>query len=438
MNRARLCLLIAAIVIAAALRPADALTLDNPTDRFLYATAVQSLKAGSLDQGYKLLLVLENRNPDDRELQVLLARTEVARKDIPAAIARLRHVADAHSDWPRPRIEQALAHAAAEDWGKAKAILIAELGRKPPKDVRRNLERMIRGLEDKQTFLARFSAGIVPDSNITGGSNASKVEFLGLPFTLNDDAKAQSGVRGDISIGGTVRTRWRDDARLEASIDAAHSQPLGDEGTPSSNVRVGLAARTRGPDSALVVGFAVRPFYFDNELTRVERSVFARPVRRIAGRHYAVGGLTLTDAEVYNSTARDFYQWEATVGPSLGFGETGRLRLAGTFGRRNAEDDVFSFLRRGVSVNIGAAPWNGWRLGLNGAITRDVYEDFNIPFGRRQEDLTTEAEFSVTRTGWVFFGVSPQLGVRWRETRSTIDLYDRDSVSVTVGLALPY
>ena len=89
-------------------------------------------------------------------------------------------------------------------------------------------------------------------------------------------------------------------------------------------------------------------------------------------------------------------------------------------------------------MNIGAAPWNGWRLSLNGAITRDVYEDFNFPFGRRQEDLTTEAGFSVTRTGWVFLGVSPRLGLRWRETRSNIDLFDRDSVSFMAGLALPY
>jgi hypothetical protein len=44
----------------------------------------------------------------------------------------------------------------------------------------------------------------------------------------------------------------------------------------------------------------------------------------------------------------------------------------------------------------------------------------------------------VTRTGWVFFGVSPQLGLRWSRTRSTIDLYDRSSIAITAGLTLPY
>ncbi len=53
-------------------------------------------------------------------------------------------------------------------------------------------------------------------------------------------------------------------------------------------------------------------------------------------------------------------------------------------------------------------------------------------------DLTTEAGFTVTRTGWVFLGVSPELGLRWRRTRSNIDLFDRDSVSFIAGVALPY
>ncbi len=407
-------------------------------DEIAFSVASGFMKEGRFKEAREIFLILEHRFPDGRAIQIMLAQADVALKNFDAASGRLETLAGRHPDWPRPRIELARAHGAAGQVRKAKAILIAELGKDPPRPVRRNIERVIRRLEDSQGFVWRFSAGIVPDSNITGGSSADKVEFLGGDFILNDDAKAQSGVRGDISIGGTARTKWRDDMRLEASIDAAYSQPLGAEGVPSSNVRVGVAARFRGPDGSLALGFAMQPFFFDNDMIRAEHSLYARPVRRIAGRHYAVGSLTLTDGQVLNSTARDFKQWEATAGPSLGFGETGRLRLSGTFGHRNAGDDVFSFLRRGVSMKVGAAPWNGWRLDLNGAVTRDVYEDFNFPFGRRQKDLTTEAGVSVTRTGWVLFGLSPRLGLRWRRTRSTIDLYDRDSIAVTAGLTLPY
>ncbi|MBE9556376.1 MAG: DUF560 domain-containing protein [Proteobacteria bacterium] len=431
-------LLIVVIIVTAPVNGARAGTLADPGDVALYSIARQSLQQGKLDQGYKLLLIIAKRNPEDRELQILLAQVEVARDDNDLAVRRLKRLAEKEPDWPRPRIELAKAYMAVERWRDAKNILVAELGRDPPEQVRRNIERLARAVEDKQSFVGRFSFGVAPDSNINNGSNANTIEFLGLPFTLSDESKAQEGVRADISIGGTLRTQWRDNTRLEASLDAAHSEPLGDEGVPDSNFRLEFAARGRGPNGSFKTGIVVQPFYFDGDLSRVERSVFLQPARRITGRHFAVGSITLIQGEVNNSEAHDFRQWEATIGPSLGFGDTGRLRLTGIVGRRNAEDDVFSFLRRGVSLNVGASPWNGWRLNLKGAITRDVYEDFNFPFGRRQEDLTGEAGFSVTWTGWVFFGVSPQLGLRWSETRSTIDLYDRDSIAFTAGLALPY
>lgn len=440
---APLCLLLAApliavIAICATPRPAEALALDKPADRLLYAMAVQSLEAGSLDQGYELLLVLEHRNPDDRELQVLLARTEVARKDIPAAVARLQRVADAHPDWPRPRIELALAHAAAEDWGEAKAILIAELGRDPPRKVRRNLERMIRGLEDKQTFLTRFSVGVVPDSNVNAGSSASTVNFGGVPLSLNDDAKQQEGLRAEFGLGGTVRSRWRDGARLLLSVDALHSEPLQAVGDPNSNVRFTGAVRMRGRKGGALTGITIRPWYFNNEKLRHERHIFFAPHRAVTRRLGLFGRFAIGDGEVNNSIARNFEEWNISVGPSIGIGETGRLYLSGLYRDRNAEDDVFSFIRRGVNVTIVAAPWSGWRMRLAGEVTRDVYDDFNFVFGARQEDLVHSARIVFTKTGTVWWGFSPTFGIGYSRVESTIDLFDRDSTSVILGIGLPY
>jgi len=38
----------------------------------------------------------------------------------------------------------------------------------------------------------------------------------------------------------------------------------------------------------------------------------------------------------------------------------------------------------------------------------------------------------------VILGVAPRLGLEWSETDSTIDFFDRDSVALTAGFALPY
>lgn len=407
-------------------------------DRVALAVARRMLAAGAYAQAMEILVILERRRPGDGALQVLMAQTEVALAQYNAAIARLERLRDARPDWPRPRIELALAHAAAGDVRAGKAILIAELGKDPPEPVRRNIEQAIRNLEDRQSFVGRFNAGIVPDSNANDGSSSNSVQYLGLPFTLNDDARQQSGVRAEVSAGGTLRGDWRENTRLEIGADFYHSEPLDDEGAPSSNLRLALAARLRGPDGGLRAGLAVQPFYFDNELQRIERSLFIEPARRLYGPLAAAGSLTLTEGRYNDAPGRDFRQWEAAAGPILRIGRATRLQVTGIFGHRNAEDDLYSFLRRGGSARLVSAPMNGWRLSLAGAVTRDVFEEFNVPFGRRQEDIITAASVDLVRTGWVFFGVSPRVGLSYSRVRSNIDLYDRDSIALTLGFALPY
>lgn len=430
-------LLLAAIIIVAAIRQAEA-ALENPGDRLALEVANQEFRAGRLDEGYKILLILEHRNPDDRELQVLLARAQVARKEIAPAIERLERLAGAEPGWPRPRIELALAWAAGEQWRKAKAVLIAELGRDPPREVRRNLERMIRGLEDKQTFLARFNVGVAPDTNINSGSSSSTVDFGGVPLTLNDDAKQQQGLRAEFGIGGTMRSQWRGDTRLVFSIDAYHSEPLQALGDPNSNIRFTGGVRLRGTKGGAFTGITIRPWYFDNELLRHERHIFVAPYRSLTPRFGLFGRIAIGDGDVNNSIARDFREWDLSAGPTIGFGETGRLYLSFLFRDRNAEDDVFSYIRRGLNATAGATPWNGWRVRVTGEITRDVHKDFNLIFGARQEDLVRSARIVFTKTGTVLWGVSPTFGISHSRVESNIDLFDRDSTSLILGVGLPY
>lgn len=434
-------------LIAAGPAPAQAPGADRPGavvlppeqgDRVALGVAKQMLKEGRYADAYQILLILERRRPEERELQVLIAQVEVALEKPDSAVARLEALAAKHPDWPRPRVELALAHAAAGNIRTAKAILVAELGKDPPEHVRRNIEAAIRALEDQQTFVGRFDLNVAPDSNITGGTYNETVSFMGLPFTLNDDAKQQEGVRGTISLGGTLRTPWKEDTRIELGVDGTHSEPLGDKGTPSSNLQATLSARIRGPKGTLRTGFRVQPFYWDNALQRIEHGIFAEGGRRIDGPFAMVGSVTLTEGDVAGDALRDFRQWETSLGPALSLGRTTRLQVQGVLGRRNAEDELYSFLRRGLSVGMVASPINGWRVSFDGSLTRDVYGDYSVFFGARQEDLTAAASLQTVWTGVVVLGVSPSLNLGYSETRSTIDLYDRRSVSFGLGLALPY
>ncbi len=413
--------------------------LDAETgDRIALALARRKLAEGKPLEARRILAILEHRRPQDRDVQILIAQAEIMLGNPDAAIQRLEALRDLHPDWPRPRVELALAHAAAGNVRKAKAILIAELGKDPPPHVRRNIEAAIRAIEDGQTFLPRFNIGVNPDSNVNAGSSADSVNFGGVPLSLNDDAKQQQGLRAEFGIGGSLRSQWRENVRLEASVDAYHSEPLQAVGDPNSNVIFAGAVRTRSRKTSTRTGIAIQPYFYNNEKLRHERHIFFEAYRAITPRFGLFGRFAFGDGAVNNSDAQDFSEWDASIGPSIRVGDTGWLYLSFLFRDRSAEDDVFSYIRRGLNVTAVAAPWNGWRMRVSGEITRDVYEDFNLAYGVQQEDLVRSARIEFTKTGTVLWGFSPKFGIGHSRVESTIDLYDRDSTSLILGVGLPY
>lgn len=419
--------------------PPGAVQLDPAFgDRLALAAARKKLASGEVEEAFKILAILERRHPDNRNLQVLIAQAEVAVGRHGGAIRRLELLQDKNPDWPRPRMELALAHAAAGNVREGKNILIAELGKDPPPHVRRNLEASIRMLEDRQAIVGRFSLGVVPDSNVSGGTHNETVQYLGLPFELNDDAKEKSGVRGEISGGVTLRSGWRDNVRIELSADLQHSEPLGNEGTPTSSARLALASRVRGRKGGLYAGIALQPFYYDGDLHRVERSIFFQPSRRLNKHVALVGDLDLTEGVFPGDELRDFRQWQVGAGPGIGISPSTRLQINGIFGVRKAEDELYSFIRRGVSANLVMAPADGWRLSLSGALIRDVYREEDIFWGATQEDILSVANIQLVRTGFVVWGFSPSFGLGYNEVRSSIDIYDKRSYSLQLGLARPF
>ena len=272
---------------AAAQAPVESdryIPVENPETRYrlFNALAAKLIGEGRWEEALGVLLKAEKIRPGDRDLQITISQAQARTGRYVDAVRRLEALRRAHPDWPRPRVELALVHEAAGELGAAKAILIDELGRNPPPGVRRKLEARIRALEDRQPYVGRFSLGVVPDSNVNDGTQSNSVEYLGLPFQINDDAKAQSGVRVEIAIGGTVRTAWREGTRLELGVDMAHSEPLGDEGAPSSNIRLAMAARLRGAKSELVTGLAVHSFYYDSELQSCAGKLRHRQLHRLA------------------------------------------------------------------------------------------------------------------------------------------------------------
>jgi len=60
-------------------------------------------------------------------------------------------------------------------------------------------------IEARRDLTLSFSASIAPDSNINGATDATSVSLYGLPFTLSDDARRQSGVAASLGMSAERR-----------------------------------------------------------------------------------------------------------------------------------------------------------------------------------------------------------------------------------------
>ena len=77
-----------------------------------------------------------------------------------------------------------------------------------PKRVVDNIARFREAIRARRAWRFNFNVGIAPDTNINSATSKDHVEVLGLPFQLDEDAKARSGV--GLIAGGDASVRlWR-------------------------------------------------------------------------------------------------------------------------------------------------------------------------------------------------------------------------------------
>ncbi len=87
-----------------------------------------------------------------------------------------------------------------------------------PEDVSRALGRIGANIRNNAPFGGSFQLGIAPDSNINRATDAQQVDIFGLPFNLNEDGRAQSGVGLTVNAATFVRQKISSSSRLIAQI----------------------------------------------------------------------------------------------------------------------------------------------------------------------------------------------------------------------------
>lgn len=190
--------------------------------------------------------------PDDLDARFLLGMAALAAVRLPRApdgmawtpqarrrlydeaTGAFRRILEHRPDLPRSRLELArtlfergrcaeppddlIKHLFGDDCDAARHQFRRVLSGELPETVVGNVHRYLAAVRARKRLSGHFQAALAPDSNVNAATYARTVRVFGLPFELDEDARASSGVGLSLSAAGELQHPLSKDRDIQARL----------------------------------------------------------------------------------------------------------------------------------------------------------------------------------------------------------------------------
>lgn len=395
------------------------------------------LQAGDFEGALALVRAtpaLANR-PDGLRLQaqilITLGRTDEALAVLEGVLAKVPkdglarfQIGEAHFQAKRPRAaETAYRLALASDLDPARSGLARQ---------------RLAALAARTGWQGTLTALIAPDSNLNSATTTRNIEIFGLPFELNEDARAKGGVtsalQGTLGRAIPLNRTFYLSGQFTGLISDAPGRVF-DEAY--SQIRIGPEFRLP-QEGRLAAQFTHSRRWFGGSLfevsngTRLEASLPLGPKTRFE---------MTARAETADNQINAFRSGDVFV-LDLGrtyFQSASKLnRLGLTLVRKDAESETEAFDNATLSVGyLFPAPWTS-SVYLEGYVSGRWFDAASFAFGVRREDSEMGVSARFTKRDLNFKGWSPFMTVSLSEARSTLPIAEFSRQRVEFGLTQTY
>lgn len=381
-------------------------------------------KAGRLRDARKLLERARPVDEDERIDRLFLLGLIEARLGLPRQAARrFEAILSERPELTRVRLELARIYQLLGRDDKARFHFETSLADDLPSSVENAVEGFLSRIDARRQWSVSMSAAVLPESNPVKRTDSREVYIGGVPFRLNEDARASSGVGTLLTAGGSVSPVVTDNVRGVLAGSAAaklykhadwndaslHGEVgvvrLFDDGTVSAGLRLSRRwlggerySRETGPwlRGRVRVSAASR---LELSLSAVKRDHYDRPGQdgwRVSARpvwSYSFNSQTTIEAslEIELVNARDKHHDSGLAGLGITFSRAFRGGLSvspsvsALVRRHSGRDPLFRMKRRDRQLRFalkllhrafqydGYAPFVGYSFEWN---------DSNIPVNR--------------------------------------------------------
>lgn len=400
----------------------------------LFAMAERLAQAGHGDAAENVLRALiANRDVDIRaEARFRLGNLRANNGDLEGAASIWRALLDEKPEATRVRLELArvLALMGREDAARRQLERAASAGL--PDDVATLVDRFSLSLRSRQKFGGSFQLGLAPDNNINRATSDSTVDIGSVPFELDQDAQAQSGLgltlTGDAFLRLPVATGTNLLTTLSASANIYGKSQFNDINASLSTGPELLRGRSRIRPQ-LLVGRR----WFGGETYSTSYGGWLNWRRQLDGSSQAELDLILLHYDYDRNDGLDgrlasgALHYERALSPRL-FGRLG-LRLD----RQEARDRAYATWTVGGDVLLAREVGRQSLFGQLSWYHISADAALRLPPARRDDDLV-EASAGVLLRSLSFKGLAPAIRLRWTHSRSPLFLYDYSRLRAEISL----
>ena len=407
--------------------------LEHLSSDDVLAIASHLVDAGRYDEAQVLLDRLSKDGAGGAERDFLDGMIALARKDYGRAEGLFRKMLDRVPSLLRVRLELARTLFFAKKDEQADYQFGLAIAEHPPAAVRANIARFRESIRARRAWRFNVRVGIAPDSNINSATSKDTIDLYGLPFDLDDSAKARSGI--GMMAGGDASVRlWRS-GKVPVYV-AAYGQWNRYKDHDFDDIFVGGEA---GPEFHLGEGrlrttaTAYRRWYGGQKLV-TELGGKLNYEKVIGGKWAIEGSLGLRHDEYAGRNDTDAWNIDAFAGANRALSPSTIGFAYASVRRSLASDPAFSHW--GARIGVGALKEVGW--GLRPQITVEAGRQVNDAqfgvFGQTRRDWSVQAIASIYKRDWNIAGLAPSLKFSYLRNYSTIALYDQKRTRTEISL----
>jgi tetratricopeptide (TPR) repeat protein len=411
--------------------------IDKTTMKF----ASQLITVGKTHEAYLLLNKQKKTSPQDWFLFGLAAKQSGDFLAAKHAMQRVIKLDPRNAN--RAKLELASAQFALEQTDDARRLLSEVKADNPPDNVRQNIDRFLALIGDRhcqtrdnERWCANASASFIYDSNVNNATRERQVTLFGLPFTLSDDARAQSDTA--VRLGANfdhIKTlsdtvAWQSGFSINftdySTLDRYDTLQLLASTGPV--FQVDEKTRVSIPITAEAVSFTDQGDFYSTSIGvapqvryQLDETIAVNLNGSISRKHFIDNGERDTTSYSFN--------------PSFDFQTCGQgtLRVGGGIGRDDSGIGIYSNDNWQLNASLFCSLGEGLALSIFGSYGQSDYDEREAANSVVREDIRrsigANLRYENVETGW-----DVTIGANYTDNDSNLTLYTYDRLQATAEI----